>query len=114
MGACRVGVLAVGFDCLSPSLSLYPPLLGPIQRDAYGPQIGTDGTGRPFYWQPQTPGAFQGPDITIQPQINQYGFGQSADQYGRVIQPEMAQDQRSSRGIGRNLSFGIDTGLENE
>ena len=27
------------------------PLLGPIQKDAYGPGVHSDATGRPFEWQ---------------------------------------------------------------
>jgi hypothetical protein len=76
------------------SAQLYPsqpPLLGPMTPNAYGPGIGMDGTGRPFYW--QAPGQPNFPDPTIQPRINQYGFGSSADQYGRFLEPRFPQEQ---------------------
>lgn len=65
-----------------------PPLFEPFEKDAYGPGHDADATGRPFYWAPQgQPKAL--PDPTLQPQINQYGLGRSADQYGRPIEPQM-------------------------
>lgn len=65
-----------------------PPLFEPIQPNAYGPGVNSDATGRPFHWAPE--GQQQSrPDPTIQPQLNQYGLGRSADQYGRSIEPKM-------------------------
>jgi hypothetical protein len=92
---------------------LYPlpdgnALLGELQRDTYGPQIGTDGTGRSFYWQSQAEGSRQGPDITIEPEPHRYGFGQSSDQYGRVIQPQMGQDESNKAGPGKSFGFRFD------
>ena len=73
-----------------------PPLLGPIQRDCYGPAMSCDGTGRAFYWAPQEQNSPQ-PNVTIQPEVNRYGFGSSSDQYGRPIAPQFGQERRSSR-----------------
>ena len=79
-----------------------PPLFQPFTPNAYGPGINSDATGRPFYWQ-ATPQQ-QGPDVTIQPNVNQYGYGQSGDQYGRPIAPQMQQERRSGfrSGFGRH------------
>jgi hypothetical protein len=67
-----------------------PPLYEPIQQNAYGPGVNSDATGRPFYWAPQGQDSSR-PDPTLQPQINQYGYGKSADQYGRPIEPKIGQ-----------------------
>ncbi len=64
-----------------------PPLLQPFQQNAYGPGVNSDATGRPFSWAPQGSSSLSQPDPTLQPNINAYGLGRSADQYGRPIQP---------------------------
>ena len=89
-------------------------LLGELQRDAYGPQRGSDGTGRSFYWQPQADGSRQGPDVTIEPRPHSRGFGQSSDQYGRVIAPQMGQDQRSGNRMNRSLGSGFGKNQDDE
>lgn len=81
-------------------------LLGPIERDTYGPQIGTDRTGRAFSW--QADGGMKR-DATIEPRLGTYGLGTAADQYGRPLtpefQPDLAQDQRLGRSTGKSLGF---------
>ncbi len=67
-----------------------PPLLQPFQKDAYGPGVHSDATGRPFSWAPQGSSSLNPPDPTIQPNINAYGLGHSADQYGRPVQPHLS------------------------
>ena len=67
-----------------------PPLFEPFEQNAYGPGVNSDATGRPFYWAPQGQEGSR-PDPTLQPQVNQYGLGKSADQYGRPIEPKMGQ-----------------------
>ena len=80
---------------------LYPlpdgdSLLGELKTDCYGPAVSCDGTGRAFYWQDRSDGAEQGPNVVIEPRPNFYGFGSSADQFGRHIEPSVeAQDQRT-------------------
>ena len=78
-----------------------PPLFEPFQQNAYGPGINSDATGRPFYWQGRA--EQPGPDVTIQPGINRYGYGQSSDQYGRPITPQLPQEPSSGSrwGFGR-------------
>ena len=89
-------------------------LLGELQRDTYGPQMGSDGTGRSFYWQPQAEGSRQGPDVTIEPRPHSRGFGQSSDQYGRIIQPQMGHDQRSGNRTNKSLGFGFGKNQEDD
>jgi len=79
-----------------------PPLLGELKQDAYGPGVNSDATGRAFYWTPSQ-ARQASPDPTIQPRVNQYGFGRSADQYGREIEPAFQEDTTT----GRNRSHGI-------
>jgi hypothetical protein len=68
-----------------PTLSEPAPLLPPIRSSAYGPGLHADGAGRPFVWQPEGAVAIPDPTLTVTP--NQYGIGNAADQYGRVVQP---------------------------
>lgn len=65
-----------------------PPLFEPFESNAYGPGVNSDATGRPFHWAPEGQQQTR-PDPTIQPNLNQFGFGKSADQYGRPIEPRM-------------------------
>lgn len=95
---------------LYPMPGTQPPLMQPFQNDQFGPGLNRDATGRPFYWTPQGSSNLSHPDPTIQPNINAYGLGQSSDQYGRPIQPNM--------GLGlpdHSLSlpsFGHDSGIK--
>ncbi len=82
-----------------------PPIFEPFQKDAYGPGVNSDATGRPFSWQPQGRDAAQ-PDPTIAPRVNQYGLGQSADQYGRPIEPRMGQGLQNFGGRADERSPG--------
>jgi hypothetical protein len=83
-----------------------PPIFEPFQKDAYGPGVNSDATGRPFSWQPQGRDAAQ-PDPTIAPRVNQYGLGQSADQYGRPIEPRMGQGLQNFGGRSDERSLGL-------
>ena len=87
-------VSALLFLAIAPaSAQVYPsnpPLYEPFQKDAYGPGVNSDATGRPFHWAPQGQDSSR-PDPTIQPRVNEYGLGRSADQYGRSIEPKMGQ-----------------------
>jgi hypothetical protein len=58
-------------------------VLPPFQRDAYGPGIYSDGTGKPFMWKPDM-GA---PDPLSKVKPDVYGPGIGADEYGRPVRP---------------------------
>ncbi len=60
--------------------------LGPYTPNAYGPGMNADATGRPFVWQPMTPGP-QSFDPFLQVKPNAYGPGIGMDQYGRPVRP---------------------------
>ena len=55
----------------------------PFKKDAYGPGINSDATGRPFEW--QTEDGRTDPLLDVKP--NAYGPGIGADQYGRPVKP---------------------------
>jgi len=58
-------------------------LLPPMQRDAYGSGIHSDGTGRPFKFK-----TFDGQDVGIfDVESNAYGPGISMDEFGRPVRP---------------------------
>jgi hypothetical protein len=59
--------------------------LGPATKDAYGPGINSDATGRPFTWQPQRGYGKADPFIDVKPNV--YGPGIGQDQYGRPVKP---------------------------
>ncbi len=59
--------------------------LRPYRKDAYGPGIHSDATGRPFTWQPQWGGPIP-PGGRVQPDA--YGLGVGMDQFGRPVKPE--------------------------
>lgn len=96
---------AISYGQMYPS---NPPLLGEHKPNAYGPGVSSDGTGRAFYWQPNTGRTFQGPDPTIQQEVNAYGFGSSRDQYGRRIEPQSPQEPREEAGTGSSWYFRLD------
>lgn len=56
--------------------------LGPITPNAYGPDINSDATGKPFTNQPDY--GFGG-QLKVKP--NAYGPGVGMDQYGRPVRP---------------------------
>jgi hypothetical protein len=62
-----------------------PTLLGPYKSDAYGPGIHSDGTGRPFTWQPKTSKGTRIFDPTLNVRPDVYGPGTGMDQYGRPV-----------------------------
>ena len=70
-----------GFDRSWDNQDLF---LRPHQRDAYGPGIHSDATGRPFGWQTKN-GQLVQPGIRVQPDA--YGLGVGMDQYGRPVKP---------------------------
>ena len=58
-------------------------LLPPMQRDAYGPGIHSDGTGRPFKFK-----TFDGQDVGIfRVDPDGYGLGVGRDEFGRPVHP---------------------------
>jgi hypothetical protein len=59
---------------------------GSYTPNAYGPGMNADATGRPFIWQPMTPGP-KSFDPFLQVQPNAYGPGVGMDQYGRPVRP---------------------------
>lgn len=63
-------------------------LLSPGRRNAYGPGIDSDATGRPFHWAPKNPveGAPSLPDPTLRVKPDAYGLGAGSDQYGRPME----------------------------
>jgi len=63
-------------------------LLPPAKKDAYGPGIDSDATGRPFYWSPKNDpqGKRSYPDPTLKVKPDGYGLGVGRDQYGRPMQ----------------------------
>lgn len=110
-----LGVLLIGFALWigTAQAQIYPsnpPLMQPFTPNAYGPGLNHDATGRPFYWQPQMPGALSMPDPTLQVNPHHYGFGQAADQYGRPVRPQMGVDgpdwtvNQAPRGSGYSSS----------
>lgn len=63
-------------------------LLPPARRDAYGPGIDADATGRPFHWKPEAPASEPIPghaDPTLRIRPDAYGAGVGSDQYGRPV-----------------------------
>lgn len=62
-------------------------LLPPYKKDAYGPGLWSDGTGRPFQW--QTNDGQTVPFGDVKPDA--YGPGIGADQYGRPVTPTPLQ-----------------------
>jgi len=64
-------------------------LLSPARRNAYGPGIDSDATGRPFSWAPKDQpqgGAQNAPDPTLDIVPDGYGLGVGRDQYGRPME----------------------------
>jgi hypothetical protein len=61
--------------------------LGPYNSDAYGPEINSDATGRPFRWKTQD-GQTPPPGSAVEP--DGYGLGVGKDQFGRPVKPEPA------------------------
>jgi hypothetical protein len=63
-------------------------LLSPARRNAYGPGLDSDATGRPFFWAPrQSPAGVPSlPDPTLRVKPDAYGLGVGADQYGRPME----------------------------
>lgn len=63
-------------------------MLPPARKNAYGPGMDSDATGRPFYWVPkdQPSGAPSQPDPTLRVKPNAYGPGTGSDQYGRPVE----------------------------
>ena len=59
--------------------------LSPYRTNAYGPNIHSDATGRPFQWQTQDGSV---PLETLRVQPNAYGPGIGKDQYGRPVKPK--------------------------
>jgi len=58
-------------------------LLSPMERDAYGPGIHSDGTGRPFKFE-----TFDGQDVGIfDVEPNAFGPGVGMDEFGRAVRP---------------------------
>jgi len=55
-------------------------LLGSGKKDAYGPGIHSDATGRPFFWETDTGQKYNGPV-----KENAYGLGVGMDQFGRPV-----------------------------
>jgi hypothetical protein len=80
--AMRVVVLVLAL--LSPAGVLAQPLLGPYQPNAYGPNINSDATGRPFRWEPSPRNGPAEPFSNVRPDA--YGPGIGMDQYGRPVQ----------------------------
>ncbi|MDD5556547.1 MAG: hypothetical protein PHN82_04760 [bacterium] len=64
--------------------------LPPARRDAYGPGLDSDATGRPFYWaprdEPSTMMPHAAPDPTLRVKPDGYGLGVGRDQYGRPME----------------------------
>ena len=60
-------------------------LLPPARRDAYGPGLDSDATGRPFYWAPKNEKRAI-PDPTLDVKPDAYGPGIGSDQYGRPVE----------------------------
>lgn len=58
-------------------------LLGPARRDAYGPGLNSDATGRPFEWRTRDGETVRG---GVRP--NAYGLGVGMDAYGRPVYAE--------------------------
>ena len=88
-------------------------LLGELKKDCYGPAISCDGTARAFHWKPE--GTQDGPNVVIQPNLNAYGFGRSSDQFGRIIEPQLEQNEpRSSPGSSRRAFRGFGKVQEGE
>lgn len=58
----------------------YSGVLGPITRDAYGPGIHADATGRPVVWRTDNGSLVRGNVVP-----NSYGFGVGADEFGRPV-----------------------------
>ena len=56
-------------------------LLGPAQRNTYGPGTWSDSTGRPFHWQTQD--GRKVPLGNVQPDV--FGPGIGMDEYGRPV-----------------------------
>jgi hypothetical protein len=67
--------------------------LEPYQSNAYGPGINSDGTGRPFSWQPLPGNGPADPHSDVRPDA--YGPGIGMDQYGRPVEPACPQFQQS-------------------
>ena len=67
------------------------PLLGQQHKDAYGPGIHSDATGRPFSWQAE---GETRPDPLLQVKPNAYGPGVGSDQFGRPVRPTCPQGMR--------------------
>jgi hypothetical protein len=67
--------------------------LEPYQSNAYGPNINSDATGRPFSWQPLPGNGPADPLSEVRPDA--YGPGIGMDQYGRPVEPGCPQFQQS-------------------
>ena len=63
-------------------------MLPPARRNAYGPGLDSDATGRPFFWAPKhsPAGAPSLPDPTLRVKPDAYGPGVGSDQYGRPVE----------------------------
>lgn len=63
-------------------------MLPPAKKDAYGPGVDSDATGRPFYWAPKDQPASipSRPDATLRVKPDAYGPGTGSDQYGRPVE----------------------------
>jgi hypothetical protein len=63
-------------------------MLPPARKDAYGPGMDSDATGRPFYWAPKggPAGVAVRPDPTLDVKPDLYGPGTGIDQYGRPVE----------------------------
>lgn len=63
-------------------------MLPPARKNAYGPGMDSDATGRPFYWAPkdQPASAPSQPDPTLHVKPDAYGPGTGMDQYGRPVE----------------------------
>jgi len=59
--------------------------LSPYHKDAYGPGVNSDSTGRPFQWKTQG-GQTVPPGSIVEP--NGYGLGVGKDEYGRPVKTE--------------------------
>jgi len=59
--------------------------LRPYRKDAYGPGLHSDATGRPFRWRTKD-GQLVPPGSRVQPDA--YGLGVGMDQFGRPVKPK--------------------------
>ena len=64
--------------------------LRPYRKDAYGPGLHSDATGRPFRWRTKD-GQLVPPGGRVRPDA--YGLGVGMDQFGRPVKPEPWQAQ---------------------